>query len=394
MKKNNFIITIFILLIFYIYVSYYNLLPNSMVSISNDVINIRTIPGIKINEISETSTGSIEKSVIEVKLFDKILLKSINISKFENLSVVPIGKIVGMKLYTNGVLIVGFSELEDLNKNRKRAYENSDIKEGDIIVEINKLAIEDIKSLKKAIDESNGNSIDLTLLREGNVITTSIKPIETAKKQYQLGLWVKDAATGVGTITFYEPTTNTFAALGHGITDPDTNKLINIDYGELVNAKILTVKPGQKGEPGELRGTIINQNTIGAVYKNTDFGIFGSLNDLTSFNINVLNAIDVANRNEIYEGKATILCTADDTNIPKEYEIEIEKIYYENNDNNKSMLIKITDKSLIDITGGIIPGMSGTPIIQNGKFVGAITNVLLNDPTQGYAIFADMMIRN
>ena len=195
-----------------------------------------------------------------------------------------------------------------------------------------------------------------------------------------------------GTLTFYEPDTNMFMSLGHGITDIDTEQIVEIANGELVTANIISINKGEKGKPGEIRGTIDNGYEIGDIYKNTNFGVYGTLKNTKYLSIDTSKEMEVATREEIQEGEATILCQLDNSG-PKEYKIEIEKIYISNNEDNKSMLIKITDESLIEKTGGIIQVMSGAPIMQNGKFIGAITNVLVNDPTQGYAIFGDMMIK-
>lgn len=195
-----------------------------------------------------------------------------------------------------------------------------------------------------------------------------------------------------GTLTFYEPDTNMFMSLGHGITDIDTEQIVEIANGELVTANIISINKGEKGKPGEILGTIDNGYEIGDIYKNTNFGVYGTLKNTKYLSIDTSKEMEVATREEIQEGEATILCQLDNSG-PKEYKIEIEKIYISNNEDNKSMLIKITDESLIEKTGGIIQGMSGAPIMQNGKFIGAITNVLVNDPTQGYAIFGDMMIK-
>ena len=197
---------------------------------------------------------------------------------------------------------------------------------------------------------------------------------------------------GVGTVTFYEPSTKSFAALGHGIVDIDTEELINIASGEFVTTKILNIKKGESGNPGRIQGTIDNQENIGIISKNTRFGIYGKVDDTHNLNIDYTKEMEVALRSEIQKGKATILCSLDNENV-KEYEIEIEKIYVNNNYDNKSMLIKITDQELLEKTGGIIQGMSGSPIIQNGKFVGAITNVLVNNPEEGYAVFGDIMLK-
>ena len=197
---------------------------------------------------------------------------------------------------------------------------------------------------------------------------------------------------GVGTITFYEPETKEFAALGHGILDVDTSKLIDIGKGELVTSKIVSIVKGENGKPGEIKGSIENGTSIGEINKNTFFGIYGKINNSAPLNINKKNALEVANRNEIKTGEASILCTLDESG-PQEYKINIDKIYYNNNTNNKSMLIRVTDEKLIEKTGGIIQGMSGSPITQNGKFIGAITHVLVNDSKEGYAVFGDIMLK-
>lgn len=196
---------------------------------------------------------------------------------------------------------------------------------------------------------------------------------------------------GVGTATFYEPSTGMFASLGHGITDIDTGDLITISNGELVTTNIVSVQKGEKGKPGELKGSIESSKTIGDVSKNTSFGIFGKITNRSNLKISE-QEMQVATREEIKTGKAQIICEIEDGK-KEHYDIEIQKVYTSNNRDNKSMLIKVTDKKLLEKTGGIIQGMSGSPIIQNNKFVGAVTHVLVNDPTSGYGVFADIMLK-
>ncbi len=393
MKKIKFILTIFVLIIIYIYVCFVTGIPQSIVLLKGEDLKLKNLYGIEITELAKTSNNNLNISNAEISLFGKVPLKDINITTIEDIQVVPIGKIIGLKLYTNGVLIVGMSEIEDKNNTLTKPYENSDLEEGDTILKINEQEIENIDTLKEVVNKSKGDNVEITLLRNGNVVTTSIKPVETEEKEYKLGLWVKDAATGVGTMTFYEPTTKSFAVLGHGITDSDTDSLINIDSGELVTSKVISLKKGESENPGEIKGTIVNQQTIGQVAKNTQFGVYGILNNLTALNIDTSKALKVALRDEIQTGEAKILCALDDSNVAKEYAIEIEKIYKDNDYNNKSMLIRVTDEELLEKTGGIIRGLSGAPIIQNGKFIGAVTNVLVSNPEIGYAIFGDLMIK-
>ena len=213
-------------------------------------------------------------------------------------------------------------------------------------------------------------------MHENKSLECSITPIKTDKQEYKLGLWVRDSAAGVGPVTFYEPSTGYFGALGHGITDIDTEQLIDISTGEFVTTKILNVIKGESGKPGKIQGTVDNQKNIGIIIKNTKFGIYGKVENLNNINIDTSKEIELALRNEIQIGKANIMCSLENGKT-EEYEIEIEKIYKENNYDNKSMLIKVTDERLLEKTGGIIQGMSGSPIIQNGKFVGAVTHVLV-----------------
>jgi stage IV sporulation protein B len=296
-----------------------------------------------------------------------------------------------MKLYTKGVLVVGMAQIDVGNNEKKKPYENSGIEQGDIILEVNNSQIKNTQDLIDEVNNSEGKPLTIKYSKNEQALNTSITPIKT-NNEYKIGLWVRDATAGVGTLTFYEPSTNLFMSLGHGITDIDTEKIVDIATGELITANIVSINKGRKGIPGEIRGTIDTGNTIGKIYKNTNFGVYGLVTNKNYLNMNTNEEIEVASREEIKEGKAEIICQLDN-NTKRKYNIEIERVYRNNNQDNKSMLIKITDQELLEKTGGIIQGMSGAPIIQNGKFIGAVTNVLVNDPTQGYGVFADMMIK-
>lgn len=393
MKKFKNVITIIFLFILYIYVANISLIPKEIVLLEGEELNLKKMFGIQTVETAKTSNNNYNVSNLEVNMFGSIPLKDVKVTVIDDIEVVPIGKIIGLKLYTNGVLVVGMSEIEDCNNNLIKPYQNTDIKEGDTILKINENEIQDIDVLKEVVNKSEGENLKLTILRDGSILTSNITPVKTDDKEYKLGLWVKDAATGVGTMTYYEPNSKSFAVLGHGITDSDTNNLINIESGELVTSKVISIKKGEIENPGEIKGTILNQQTIGRVSKNTQFGIYGTLDNLTSLNIDTSKKMKVALRDEIKIGEAKISCSLDNSNKTKEYSIEIEKIYYDNDYNNKSMLIRVTDPELIDKTGGIIRGLSGAPIIQNGKFIGAVTNVLVSNPEIGYAIFGDLMVK-
>ena len=337
--------------------------------------------------LNKTKVNEVGKIDLNLSLFQLLTVKNIQVNVIPKTTVVPVGAAIGMKLYTDGVLVVGMSEIEG-----KKPYENSGIQEGDRIIQINQNDIDNTEDLMQVVNECNGQEIVVKYIREEETITTSMKPVKDGENQYKLGLWVRDAAAGVGTMTFYEPSTKMFATLGHGIFDIDTSDLIKIENGELVTTNILSISKGEKGKPGEIRGTIESGYTIGEISKNTNFGVFGVLTKPSYLSIAEENAIEVCLREEIQTGKAQIICELE--NGKREYyDIEIQKLFLNNNQDNKSMLIKVTDKRLLEKTGGIIQGMSGAPIIQNGKFVGAVTHVLVNDPTMGYGVFADIMLK-
>lgn len=391
MKNFKIMITFFILIIVYIYVANITLIPEQIILLENETYKIKKIWGVDTIETVATSNNNENILNVDVTLFGN-KVKDVTINTIENVEVVPIGKIIGMKLYTNGVLIVGMSQVENMQNELVSPFDNCDIKEGDTILKVNDTEIENIDNLKNIVNESNGQNVLLTLVRDGTLVTSNITPVQTETDEYKLGLWVKDAATGVGTMTYYEKNTGSFAALGHGIVDIDTEQLIDIESGEIVTSEVMSITKAGVNSPGEIRGTIVNQKTIGEVMKNTKFGIYGRLDNLASLNIDTSKAVPVALRNEIQEGDAKILCSLNGKTT-KEYDIKIEKIYKENNYDNKSMLIRVIDNELIKATGGIIRGLSGSPILQNGKFVGAVTNVLVSKPEIGYAIFGDMMIK-
>lgn len=399
MKLLKKIIIITFLLLIYIYACNICLLPSSYIIMQGENLNLYTLLGLSLKEnldytilqtsstIEQTQINKIGKVNFSLNLFNLIPLKNIDVNVIPKTTVVPMGNAIGMKLYTAGVLVVGMSEIEG-----KKPYENSGIKEGDRIVQINQNQIDNTDDLMEAVNQSNGNKISLQYVRDEKTITTSIKPVKNSSNEYKIGLWVRDAAAGVGTLTFYEPASEMFATLGHGIMDIDTLDLIKIANGELVTTNILSITKGTKGNPGEIRGTIEAGHTIGNISKNTKFGIFGTMNKTPYLTVSDENAMQVALREEIKTDKAQIICELE--NGKKEYyDIEIQKVFVNNNKDNKSMLIKITDLKLLEKTGGIIQGMSGAPIIQNGKFVGAVTHVLVNDPTIGYGVFADIMLK-
>ncbi len=403
MRKNFAkIAVVLVLLLSYVYICSINSIPNNIIIFEGENLNLKIATGLTLasknsktiltaSNINKEKINSEGTNSLNLNLFGTIPVKEVNVNVIPKTMVVPLGNAIGMKLYTKGVLVVGMSQIETDKNEKKKPYENSGIEQGDTILEINNNIVGNTEELIKEVENSKGNTINIKYLRDDKTMQTDITPVKS-KNTYKIGLWVRDAAAGVGTLTFYEPSTNLFMALGHGISDIDTEEIVNIANGELVTANIVSITKGRKGYPGEIRGTIDEGKTIGTIYKNTNFGVYGMVKNKNYLEADLTQEMEVAPRNEIKEGKAQIICQLENS-TKKKYDIEIEKVYINNNQNNKSMLIKITDKELLEKTGGIIQGMSGAPIIQEEKFVGAVTNVLVNDPTQGYGVFADIMIK-
>ena len=406
-RKIKILLVLFILILIYTYVASIALLPKSITLIQGENLNLASLWGIKIKEknnsnpnigeyskgkIVQASTSTSTNSLTEVgkidlsfNLFDSISLKEVSLNILPKLKVIPLGNAIGLKLYTEGVLIVGMTEIEG-----QKPYEDTGIKEGDRIISINNKKINSTEDLIETVNAANGKEVSVKYIRKETEETTNITPVKTDENEYKLGLWVRDAAAGVGTASFYVPSIGMFALLGHGITDIDTKELITISNGELVTTNIVSIQKGEKGKPGEIKGNIEGSRKIGEVSKNTSFGIFGTLTNKSNLNINT-EEMEILNRTEIETGKAQIICELEQGR-KKYYDIEIQRVYTNNNKDNKSMLIKITDKELLEKTGGIIQGMSGSPIIQDGKLIGAVTHVFVSDAKKGYGIFAENML--
>ena len=368
MKKTKIIkkIVVIVLLFFlYVYIFAIQSLPDNIVIFEGEKIELKTIFGIRAdliendkiietisNDQNQTMTKTGKKTAY-LSLFKNIHLKNVNIDVLPKTTVIPVGNVAGIKLYTTGVLVVGMSEIQGIDNKKYKPYENTGIEEGDTIISVNNKTIETTEELIENVNSCNGNEIEIKYMHDKKTLECSIKPVKTSNTEYKLGLWVRDSAAGVGTVTFYEPSTKSFGALGHGITDIDTEQLIDISSGEFVTTKILNVIKGESGNPGRIQGTVDNQKNIGTIYKNTKFGIYGKVDNLSSLNLDNSKEMELALREEIKTGKATIMCCLENGKV-EEYEILIEKIYKDNNYDNKSMLIKITDERLLNKTGGII----------------------------------------
>lgn len=301
----------------------------------------------------------------------------------------PGGNVVGIKLKTNGPLVVGFSDIENGNEKPYSPSKESGINLGDIILSINGIDINSSELLAETLVSINEDELDIKIERDDKILYKKVKPVKSSDGKNKIGLWVRDSTAGIGTVTFIDPKTGIFGALGHPITDVDTGDIIKISKGNIVNSSVVNIKRGEKGNPGELKGVFINDDiNLGSVDYNTKYGIFGEYS-LENF---YGEKLEIGLKDEIQEGPAKIISTID-SDEPKAYDVVIEKLLQQDNPSSKSMIIKVVDDELLEKTGGIVQGMSGSPIIQNNKLVGAVTHVLVNKPDTGYGIYIEWMLK-
>lgn len=330
----------------------------------------------------------------EVNIFSFLSKKNTTTNELPDLQVIPSGESIGVKIESKGILVVGLSTITDINGRKVSPAADAGFNVGDKILKINGENIENETDIIEIVNdaENEAKKLRVSIERKGKPIELSIKPVQSNEdKLYKMGLWVRDNIAGVGTMTFYELDSGKFGALGHGITDIDTGVLIDIDKGKILKSKVISIQRAKKASPGEIVGLFTDSNGVyGVIDKNSTFGIYGVL-ERNRINKRAV-PMPVAMRSQIKEGPAKILTTIEDNKI-EEFDIEIQKIFRQNNADSKSMIIKVTDPRLIEMTGGIVQGMSGSPIIQNGMLAGAVTHVLINDPLRGYGIFAEWMLK-
>ena len=305
--------------------------------------------------------------------------------RLSSLSLIPGGMPFGLRMQTKGVLVVGLGEVRCGAKALTPA-KDAGLRARDIITEIDGNAVSDVAALTAAIGASGGKKLTLTLLRDGKPLSLSLTPARTDDGKWSAGIFVRDSASGIGTVTFLDPDTGIFGGLGHGVCDAESGALIPVSRGTVLSVRVSGVVKGERGKPGELRGAFSGKR-LGALTENSECGVFGVISTLPT---DAQKPIPVAPASEVKEGRATIRCTLGDDGIG-EYEIAIEKIDHSARP-TKSFTIRVTDERLLSRTGGIVQGMSGSPIIQNGKLVGAVTHVLVDDPTAGYGIFVENML--
>lgn len=303
-------------------------------------------------------------------------------------TVVPLGRAVGIKMFSDGVMVVGLSQL-DGTQGQTAPAKDCGLRQGDIITHINNTQVDTIEQVRSVLQDLEGDRMSIRAMRGDKQIQLTGQAVQCADGTYKLGAWIRDSMAGIGTMTFYDPASGLFGALGHSINDVDTSLLMPLESGSIMFASVSDVKRGEAKSPGELHGAFRADQDLGELYANTPSGIFGILTDPSM--ADGLEPLPVAERKEVRTGPATILSNIAGTTV-EEYTVEILRVYPAGSHDTRELMVKVTDPRLLEQTGGIVQGMSGSPILQNGKLVGAVTHVLIDEPTQGYGILAQTML--
>lgn len=327
---------------------------------------------------------------MEVKLFGFVPFKQVGIHVIEDQKVIPVGVPIGIYMKTDGVLVIGVGDFVGEDGVKHTPAKNI-LHSGDYIHQVNHKPVNKKDEVIRLVEESEGKEVILQIERNEEEMEVKLQPAKDQNGKYKIGTWVRDNAQGVGTMTYMDADGH-FGALGHGINDVDTSTLMKMEDGTLYQTKIVSIEKGKIGKPGEMVGVIVysDDRILGDITVNSESGIFGTCN-LKAMDLAVQDPLSVGLKQEIKEGAAQVLCTVN--GVTRYYDMEITAIHLDHDNVNRGLEIKITDPELIEQTGGIVQGMSGAPIIQNGKLIGAVTHVLVQDSTRGYGIFAESMLQ-
>ncbi|MGN1403330.1 MAG: SpoIVB peptidase [Ruminococcus sp.] len=368
-------------------------LPDSYYIPTDGTLQVDTVLHISAAPSDHTAVQAVTDSdsgteTASLQLFGIVPIKDVEVQEIDRPMLVPCGQAFGIKLRMEGAMIVGMDSVETTSGDRCPAQE-AGLQTGDLIQKIDGQAVDSNESLQDAIAASKGDTVTVTYVRGEETCTCALSPaFAVDDNRYEAGVWVRDSSAGIGTITFYDPETGSFGGLGHPICDTDTGDILPLGSGDAVAATISQVIRGTSGSPGMLQGSFKDEAPMGELLCNNRCGVFGTLYE----NPSEEEAIPMAFKQEIQTGEAQILCTIDG-DTPKAYDVVLEEIDYSGTDSTKNMTIRVTDPELLERTGGIVQGMSGSPIIQNGMLVGAVTHVFVDDPTCGYGIFCENMVR-
>lgn len=326
-----------------------------------------------------------EKYRSDLKLFGVVEIKSVNVSVIEPDYVAAGGGVFGVKLYTEGVMVIGLSDVDAASGARNPAYE-AGIRKGDVITSVEGSSVNTNSEIGKIFEASEGRAVKVSARRGSTGYETEVKAeYSMSAKTYKAGMWVRDSTAGIGTITYYDTGSGVFGGLGHAVCDVDTGELLPLHTGQAVKADLFGVVKGSRGSAGELEGTL-EDTPLGTLALNSETGLYGVVSEVPAG----AKRMPVAMSQQVHPGRASIISTVDASGA-HEYAVTIENVDYTPKSAGRNMVIKVTDKTLIARTGGIVQGMSGSPIIQDGRLAGAVTHVLVNDPLTGYGIFAENM---
>ncbi len=319
-----------------------------------------------------------------VKLFGFLPIKKIKVNLLPEEEVYIGGIPIGLTIHSQGAMVISDTMIEDLT-----IIKNEKLQNGDIIKEIDGKSIGSIDDIQNIVNSTKNDSVQVLLQRDNKEKLSTLPIIKNKEGEKKLGIWVRDDLSGIGTLTFVRKDSKEFAALGHAITSGKDNNIIPINGGEIYNASLINIEKGLKNKPGELRCVFVQRDKQGEIEKNTNVGIYGRIENIENI-VDLNKTINLGGRLSVKPGKAKLVSNI--SGINEEYEIEIIKANYQSKSTDKSLVIRVTDRRLLELTGGIVQGMSGSPIIQNGKLVGAVTHVFVADPTKGYGVYSDWML--
>ena len=349
------------------------------------IAQVETEPGSAGGALRLTA-GDDGEGELTFRLLGLVPLRTVKLSVQPQRRLVPGGQSVGVAMRTGGVVVVGNSDLGKVASPARLAG----LKSGDVIQSVDGAAVTGAEQLSEAL--ADGGTARLSVLRDGGVVECDVTPaLDDRDGRYRLGAWVRDSTAGVGTLTFYDPQTGRFGALGHAITDVDTGVLMPVGEGGIYRNRVVSVTPSREGSPGELTGDFLGETeALGTVELNTEYGIFGRAEAPLEGGL-YAEGLPVATREQVHTGAATLLTTVDG-GAAREYDCEIVRLSGANESAARAMVIRVTDPELLAVTGGIVQGMSGSPLIQDGRIIGAVTHVMVNDPAMGYGIMVQTML--
>lgn len=355
----------------------------AVISSGDETLRDVAVTGVELSALSEG------QAQVRLSLFGGWPFKNVDVRVEESRVLVPGGQAIGVALHTSGVLVVGTS---DLAGGAANPAQEAGLQPGDVIRSLGGQEVESAQHLTQLVNAHGGETVEMVVQRTGKEVRMRIAPVRDALDgQYRLGVWVRDSTAGVGTLSFYDPESGAFGALGHAITDVDTGESLTVRDGDIMHADIIDVLKGQRGEPGELKGSFLKEGeTFGSILLNNAFGIYGQ-SDEALVNPLYPQGLPVGSRYSVHEGKASILSTVEGDTV-REYEVEITRCVQQGSPAQKGMILRVTDPELLERTGGIVQGMSGSPILQDGHIIGAVTHVYVNDPTQGYGMYIEWML--